>query len=336
MRILVLGAGGIGGWVAHALIKSGKSVTVGVRSARTSDVLSVRSHHGRCSEIVAQYDNLWSVAGYDIIILAVRPVHLESVLQRMGRLNGKQTVVVCQNGLCEPTVRAAIGAEATIIGAVITWAAGREGSTIVFNAEGRTTLGAFGQCSEGRKELVCSLFSSVSAVSWTENLLGVRWSKLALNCAASTLCVLVDGSLGKALFKPSAISVGIRLVEEVCAVAVTNGVTMEPIMGTVDLVKRFGPNSRTRVQRLLNRFMLCLLALRYARLKSSLYRAMNLGEPSGIEWLCGVVVEQARSVKVPVNEAVLTVIRKHEEDPQSMLNALLSQVTMTLNNQPGC
>ena len=63
---------------------------------------------------------------------------------------------------------------------------------------------------------------------------------------------------------------------------------------------------------------------------------MNLGEPSGIEWLCGVVVEQAMSVKVPVNEAVLTVIRKHEEDPQSMLNALLGQVTMTLNNQPGC
>ena len=159
MRILVLGAGGIGGWVAHALIKSGKSVTVGVRSARTSDVLSVRSHHGRCSEIVAQYDHLWSVAGYDIIILAVRPVHLESVLQRMGRLKAKQTVVVCQNGLCEPTVRAAIGAEATIIGAVITWAAGREGSTIVVNAEGRTTLRAFVNALREEKELVCSLFS---------------------------------------------------------------------------------------------------------------------------------------------------------------------------------
>ena len=335
MRILVLGAGGIGGWVAHALIKSGKTVTIGVRTARTSDVLSVRSHHGD-SKLVARYDHLWSVEGYDIIILAVRPVHLESVLQRMGRLTAEQTVVVCQNGLCEPTVRSGIGTAATIVGAVITWAAGREGSTIVVNAQGRTTLGAFGQCSEARKELVCSLFSSVSSVSWTENLLGVRWSKLALNCAASTLCVLVDGALGKALFKPSAISVGIRLVEEVCAVAVTNGVTMEPIMGTVDLVKRFGPNSRTRVQRLRNRFILCLLALRYARLKSSLYRAMNLGEPSGIEWLCGVVVEQARSVKVPVNEAVLAVIQKHEEDPQDVIGVLLSQVTATLEAQPGC
>ena len=286
MRILVLGVGGIGGTIASRLALAGENVTVCSRSLPERQVIRYFDGSDE-TEVAVPFLVDWSPADFDLVVVAVRPNQLDAAL---GNCTGATcTFVVCQNGLCEPTVRALVGTKATIIGAVVSWGASRVNGRVIQTAKGVTTLGCLDGAPLSIADPVCEVFAKVHPVSLTENLLGVRWSKLALNAAASALCVALGGHLGLAFRRPSAISLGVRLIEEVCAVATQQGIEMEPISDTLDLRVLFG-GKRNLFRRAASVLLLMVFALRYFRLESSMWRAMKMGEPSGIELICGAVV----------------------------------------------
>ena len=324
MRILVIGAGGIGGTIAGRLALANEDVTICVRTPPKDNCLLL-DEGGKVRRVSVPVVTTWQGSEYDVVILAVRPNQLSHVLKDVAP--SETTYVVCQNGLCEGVVQRLVGQQALVIGAVVSWGASRIEGVIYQTAKGYTSLGVYGNRGFEVAAQLSELLSKVHPVSMTDNLLGVRWSKLALNAAASALCVLLGSSLGRAFLRPRAIQLGVRLIEEVCDVASAHGIRMEPIADTVDLQKLFYPPDRSRFAKFNSVVLLTMVALRYFRLESSMWRAIKSGEASGIEWICGAVVDQAQpKSRAAMNEAVVDTIVAIEQGSQEHGSAAIARV----------
>src|SRR4051812_25454107 len=197
MRIGVIGLGAIGGIVAE----------------RLSRALQV--------EVAAGRNDRLAPGPYDFILLCTRTIDLESALAPAAPLLASHGAVVClMNGLPEERAAKLVGA-GRVLGAVIGWSASR--------GQGVTGGGEFvlGGASPRRHE-AAEILRKVAPVRETDNLAGARWSKLAMNCAISTLGALSGFSLGEMAARRHVRRLALRVVAADVEVARSRGVQLEP------------------------------------------------------------------------------------------------------------
>lgn len=98
MRIAVVGAGAIGGWVAARLALGGEQVTVLVRGATLSAIhgkgLTVRESGRAATATVAASDDPGAVGAHDLLILAVKAPALADVARWAAPLIGPDTLIL--------------------------------------------------------------------------------------------------------------------------------------------------------------------------------------------------------------------------------------------------
>ena len=136
---------------------------------------------------------------FDYVILATHSrrrtveraaAEARDVLAENGRM------VCLQNGLCEERVARVVGRE-RVVGAVVAWGAAMpEAGVYDRTAAGGFTLGRIDGTHDGRMEPLARALECIGPVEITGNLHGKRWSKLAINCAISTLGTLGGDRLG--------------------------------------------------------------------------------------------------------------------------------------------
>src|SRR5262249_43513399 len=125
-RILVMGAGGIGGIVAATLTEIGVPVTA------VSTNAEIRAAVDKTGYRVLDEGEERTVRGwvspapegkYDLCILATQPPNVEEAARTaLPHLSDDAAVVVLQNGLCEERIAAVVG-EARVVGAIVAWGA---------------------------------------------------------------------------------------------------------------------------------------------------------------------------------------------------------------------
>ncbi len=106
MRIAIIGAGSIGGYLAAKLILSGQPVTVIVRGANLAAIntngLKLRLPDGTEETAIPELatNDLAAAGPHDVVILGVKAQQLATVAPTLGPLLGPDTVVVpAQNGI---------------------------------------------------------------------------------------------------------------------------------------------------------------------------------------------------------------------------------------------
>src|SRR6187551_1021364 len=125
-RILVMGAGGIGGIVSATLTEVGSAVT-----AVSTNAL-IRAAVDKSGFRVLDEGEERTVRGwvspapegkYDLCILATQPPNVEEAARTaLPHLADDAEVVVLQNGLCEERIAAIVGGE-RVVGAIVAWGA---------------------------------------------------------------------------------------------------------------------------------------------------------------------------------------------------------------------
>jgi 2-dehydropantoate 2-reductase len=145
----------------------------------------------------------------------------------------------------------------------------------------------------------------VGPVDITGNLLGARWSKLAINCAVSTLGTIAGRNVGALLSTPMARRLGLEIITEVVTVARASGVRLEPVSTTFDVgMLALGPaehRGSLSPKLLFRHAMLFAIGRRYRRLRSSMLRAMEKGRPPAVDFLNGEIVEHGKRVGISAN-----------------------------------
>ncbi|HLM46223.1 MAG TPA: ketopantoate reductase C-terminal domain-containing protein, partial [Myxococcaceae bacterium] len=223
-------------------------------------------------------------------------------------------MVVFQNGLCEDLVARVVG-ENKVIGAIVAWGASSpETGVYERTSSGGIMLGTLSGTQDPRLARLAEVLRAVCPITFTENLLGARWSKLAINCAISTLGTVGGSRVGPLLRHRFIRRLAMEVITEVFQVARAEGVKLEKVASTVDLewltLKESELRARGSLSLVVRHAMLLAIGARYRRLRSSMLAAIERGREPPVDFLNGEVVQRgkAHGIPAPVNERLLEAV----------------------------
>jgi len=313
--VLIVGAGGLGGITAALMTQRG-GADVFALTTNAAIATAIRSHGYRVTgqavdAAVVRGQVLEAlgpeVAPFDVVVLAVQPPQVEEAARSVtAHLSPGARVVCFQNGLCEERVERIVGG-GRVVGAVVAWGGSMPSpGEYVRTARGGFTVGRPDGRIDAELERVADLLSAVGPVKTTMNLAGARWSKLAINCAISTLGTLGGATLGAVLLHRSARRLALEIMTEAVAVSRRLGVTLDKI-GGVDLEwlaltegERWASGSPSLLAK---HSVLLATGARYRRMRSSMLAAIERGRPPAVDFLNGEIVTRAAALglEAPVN-----------------------------------
>ena len=338
-RILVWGAGAIGGTLGAYLARGGVDVTIVDTCVEHVDAIVRDGLHltGPIDDFVVRVPACVPQAlmgTWDEIILATKAHHTEVAVRGLcPHLAAGGCVVSAQNGLNELAIAKAVGAERTV-GAFVNFGAdylepgvihyaGR-GAVVIGEIDGRITRRA------GAVRDAWQRFDPRAIV--TANIWGYLWGKEAYG-AMLFATALTNQSIAEALAMPRYRDVYVTLAREVLAVASSQGVTPEAFDG-------FDPSAYlpTAPVGAAECSLDALVAhnRRSAKSHSGIWRDLAVRKrPTEVDAQLGIVVRLAaqRGVPAPLTARLVALIHEIERGtrPQSLetLDALvLSRPTL--------
>ncbi|MBK7583714.1 MAG: 2-dehydropantoate 2-reductase [Myxococcales bacterium] len=339
-RVLVVGCGAIGGVIAGNLLALGHDVSVVTTNPEIAGAL--REHGVRvtgeeapdASRPTAIHERLQpDVTPFDLILLATQPPAVEAAAEHAASFLAEDGRLVCfQNGLCEERVARFVGPE-RVIGAVVAWGASMvEPGVYDRTSAGGFSIGRLDGGTDARLEELGRVLEAVGPVSISQNLRGARWSKLAINCAISTLGTIGGERLGVLMRHRHVRRLALEVMTEVVAVARTESVKLEKVSGTLDLDWiALTESERTAAGSpglLAKHTLLLAVGARYRRLRSSMLAAIERGRPPAVDFLNGEVIARSErhGIETPVNTAardwVWSIARGERKASQATLRAL--------------
>jgi 2-dehydropantoate 2-reductase len=337
-KILLVGAGGIGGVLGSLLSGTRAELSVVTTNAAIGQALGERGFRlrgddaGRGGKPHAVLAAPPGTRDFDWVLLAVQPPQVESAARAaLSALAPRGQLVCFQNGLCEERVARFAGAE-RVVGGVVAWGASMvEPGVYERTSAGGFSLGVLPGGDAQRLPELARLLEVVGPVTISQNLAGVRWSKLAINCAVSTLGTLGGERLGGLLRLRFVRRLALEVVTEAVLLARAEGVRLEKVAGTVDLEwLALGAEERQKSSMSLATKHALMLAVgaRYRRMRSSMLSALERGREPAVDYLNGEIVERAEryGLSVPVNararELVWAVARRERASSRALLREL--------------
>jgi 2-dehydropantoate 2-reductase len=335
-RILVMGAGGIGGIAAALLTEVGCDVTAVSRNEQ------IRAAVERAGYRLVDDGEERAIRGrvvpapegrFDLCILATQPPNVEEAARAaLPHLADDARVVVLQNGLCEERVAAIAGA-GRVIGAIVAWGASMpEPGRYERTAAGGFQIGRLSGAPDADVRRVAELLEAVGPTTLTANLRGARWSKLALNCAVSALGTIAGERLGPLVRVRRYRRLALEIMTEAVTIARAEGVALEKVAGTLDLewiaLSEADRAAAASVSLTAKHALLLAVGLRYRRMRSSMLAAIERGRTPAIDFLNGEIALRGERHGVPtpqnrkVCEAVWAIARGEQQSSREALDRL--------------
>ncbi len=248
MRILIVGAGALGGLYGSLLARAGNEVIVLARGAvlttLRADGLTLESaRFGSFSIPVAVVDDPADAGDVDLIFFAVKAYDLESTARQIAPLAGEGvTVVTVQNGIEHPRKLAEIFGDAAVLpGVVIVSATVRSPGTVTHvGGPALIQLGDTGTPNPDRLERIATVFRDAGVpVETYADLWPKLWFKFGLIAAMSGVTALTRLKLATIFSTPETRQLYHDTIDEVVAVARASGVdlpdsTTETAIATIE------------------------------------------------------------------------------------------------------
>jgi 2-dehydropantoate 2-reductase len=270
---------------------------------------------------------------FDVVVLTTQPPQVEDAARTAApALADDGVMVVLQNGLCEARVAKLVG-ERRVVGAIVAWGAsmpapGRYERT----AAGGFTIGRLSGAPDEACRRVADLLEAVGPTTLTDNLWGARWSKLALNCAISSLGTIAGERLGPLVLVRRYRRLALEIMTEVVAVARREGVKLEKVAGTLDLewiaLTDGERTSRGSAALTAKHALLLAVGLRYRRMRSSMLAAIERGRTPAVDFLNGEVADRGRlhGVPTPLNARIVELVHAIAAGRETSSRALLDRL----------
>jgi 2-dehydropantoate 2-reductase len=297
MRTLVIGAGGVGGYLAGRLVRAGTDVTIAARGEHGQRLaqhgIEIRGPSGteqvRLNAVVTAASDLEQ--RFDLILLAVKWPELEQTCDALPNLIAPNGVVApLLNGLTsEEVVARYVGAQRTLAAVAYMSAGIVAPGAIYVHGNSRIGLAPFRPGQEDDLERVAKLFADAQVpVRRHDDHRRMLWEKMVWNAPFNAICALTQRASGAALERVEPL---IRAaMHEVLAVAAAEEVVLPPQM--VDA-------------------MLHVTRTEFPATEPSMLQDVRRGRPTEVEILQGEVVTRgdAHGVPVPVMRTLAALIR---------------------------
>jgi 2-dehydropantoate 2-reductase len=314
-RLLVVGAGAIGGTLAGTLAKAGHRIELlckhpGLAGAIASSGLRVRGMGRDFAAVLPAYPDASGCSGtYDYVFLATKATDMEEAARSVLPFLGPDSrVVSLQNGICEEAIGRIVGAERTI-GCVVGYGATMvEPGVLELTSDGEFVIGYLDARADSHLETVAAILSELVPARISANMLGDLYSKLLINSCVTTLGAVCGLTLGSMLIRKRARDLFIAVMAEGMAVADAMKARVEPYAGKLDYYRFF------RWSALQRHLFILAFGLKYRKLKSSSLQSLERGRPTEIDYLNGYICRKGTEfgVPAPVNDALVALVKAIE------------------------
>lgn len=313
-RIAIMGAGSLGTILGAYLARAGRDVVLIDAYKDHVDALNRDGAHvvGKVEMTVPVKaitpDQMEGV--YDLIFYMAKQTFNDTAIpQMLAHMDENSVICTCQNGLPERAVSKAAGPGRTF-GAPVGWGATFKGpgcseltsSALAFY------LGTIDGTINHKLLEAKAVLEDMCEVHVSENLMGLRWTKLLVNCTFSGLSACFGVTFGEIMDNDRSMRLAVRLGAECLAVAAGQGVKMEPHYGAGDLSKVFVWGDEATITASMATVRKAWTPHR--SLVASMAQDLAHGRKCEIDAINGVACESGAEVGVPtpVNDTVVKVV----------------------------
>jgi 2-dehydropantoate 2-reductase len=232
MRVLVLGAGALGGYFGGRLVEAGRDVTFLVRPARAEalrrDGLRIESPFGGAAVPVQAVTE--AQVGFDLVLLSCKAYDLEAAMSAIRpAVEAGAAVLPVLNGLSHiATLRDAFGADRVLGGlAKIQATLAADGTVRQLNDWRWITFGEFGAPSSPRVEAIARLFEGAKGMEAkaVPDIAQRMWEKLVHLGTSAVGTVLMRANVGE-IVRAGGRDFLLSVLERNAAIAAANGHAM--------------------------------------------------------------------------------------------------------------
>lgn len=314
MRIGIIGAGAVGGFLAGHLVRAGTEVALLARgphlAALRANGLTVESQGQRWTIPVTASDRAADLGAVDAVVITAKAPALPAIAEAIAPMLGADTPVVCaMNGIpwwydhgrpgaedrtverLDPdgAIWRGIGPQRAI-GCVVDCPAQVIEPGYVRHVAPRPGALTLGEPAGGRSERVARLAATLEAsgvkAPVVDDIRAALWSKLFVNISRSPLGVLTGATERELAADPGTLSVTLAIMREAQAVARAHGIDV-----AIDEARNSDPRNRSEH-------------------RSSMLQDWDLGRPMEIDGIVRVVQDFARAagVATPTLDVVATLL----------------------------
>lgn len=302
MRILVLGAGGVGGCFGGRLAESGADVTFLVRPRRRAQLdengLVVRSGFGDMVQPVATIGSGEIDTPYDLVLLSCKAYDLDNAMAAIAPAMGSDSVVLpLLNGLRHvETLQARFGENNVWGGACYIGAAfdPETGEIRHFGDFQRIVFGELDGKPSARADAFAALDEATGCdIEYSADIVQTMWDKFCMMAALATANIITRATVGEILEAPSGEAFLLGALAECRDAAAALG---HPITAkTLELYNR-------------------MFTTRGSPFAVSMFRDIEAGRPTEGEHIIGDLVRRAtaQGIETPMLRCALAAIETHE------------------------
>jgi len=315
MKMAVMGAGSLGTIVGALLNKGGYDVDL--IDINRDHVKALNIHGARIKGLMELVQPVRALTpdemteDYDIIFYLTKTTQNKSALKSVqGNLKSDGVLVCMQNGIPEDAAAQAIGKK-RVMGCTVGWGATwvEPGvSKLTSEKENMTfDVGELDGQQTKRLDKIVEILKAAGFPEKTTNLMGIRWTKLTINAAFSTMSAIVAGTYGDVLDNSEALCCSAHIWRESLAVARAAGITPEPFQGFDIRSLDFG--TPEELEKKLPAF--AKLITPHRNIRTGMLYDIEAGREPEIEAFNGIICKRGKVMGVPtlVNDQAVDIVR---------------------------
>jgi 2-dehydropantoate 2-reductase len=306
MKILVVGAGAVGGYFGARLEQAGRDVTFLVRPGRAQqlqrDGLRILSPHGDLTlkpKIVTTQE---IGSTYDIIFLSVKAQALDQAIKDMAPALGHETMIYpVLNGMRHiKTLTKAFGERAVLGGVCIVATDLDDQERIVQIAPmQKLTYGELSGETTPRTRALDETFRNAGFdTELSTNITQAMWQKWVMIASLGLVTCLLDGPIGEISAVPDGQQTALQAIDECAAVATACG--FPPPQSLIDNIRKQA-------------------TMKDSKLTSSMYRDLKKGAHVEVDTILGDLLDYGHSyqVEAPLLQAGCVRLRVYQNTLKS-------------------
>ncbi|HEY1899465.1 MAG TPA: ketopantoate reductase family protein [Steroidobacteraceae bacterium] len=298
MRILVLGAGGIGGYFGGQLLAAGRDVTFLVRSSRAQQLRQAGLHiHSDCGDVhlvdppTLTAEQLRTT--FDLILLSCKAYDLESALQAIApALASSSRILPLLNGMAHlDRLDARFGRKAVFGGqCMISVTPDAEGHLHHYGVPRDLTFGSRDSAVGEVRRAAAALADAGFNLRISDHILQEMWEKWAFIAALAGITCLMRANIGD-IAAAGAAEHAAAILREAGSIAALNGYSPSP-------------ESQAR--------SITLLTMPGSALTASMFRDLQGGRPIEADHILDDLLRRAGNLPAPLLSLAAAQLRAYE------------------------
>ena len=319
MKIILVGAGSIGGTTAVMLKEHGADIQIVEANAlraetiRTSGLRLTGALGDHC-ETFTVYESIDSLTEvYDVCIIATKYFALEAVAQQMlPYVKADGMFVSMQNGICTGILSSVVGAHRTV-GCMIGFGATlqKDGSVNV-TSKGELMLGRLDGVIDDDLKALVKIYNGLLPTKAVDNIDARLYSKLIVNSCINSIAALTGETVGRMLQTKQAKLIFLEIAREVTLVSKKMGLKVPPyakvlnynllLLSEADWFKNICCA------------LVSVVGKRFGDVRPSTLQSLDRGEKTEIDIFNGYIVKNGEKtgVPTPVNRQIYDFIKRIE------------------------